>query len=251
VIIITQIKNENLRIKEWIEHHSWLGVSEFIIFDDYSTDNTLNILNKLKKNINIQIHFTDNVIFNYTQRQVNSINIGLNITKQYKQEIPLLIFDVDEFLVTDLNKNIMNILEQNFLNTKYQNYYLSSYDVQPIFDLNMPNITLQTTKRWSEYDRKTKQNGYWKERGKSITTNKRCSIIKNIHALHDFDESTGIGHAYNLSLLAKEQDMRLHHFRLPPNGYNEMNGSDHFFREFNEDDKSLFNMTKKRLNINS
>jgi hypothetical protein len=252
MIIITQFKNEELRLKDWIEHHYWLGFNQFLLFNDNSTDNSVKIIKSLQaNNINILLYSCNN-ISGYIERQLDSVNRGLQISASYEKEIPILITDVDEYLVSgkgkNYNKNIIDIVSKNFLSTHYDNYYILSYDIQPSYSLNTPHIMLQETNRWSENDRKTKQNGYWKERGKSLTTNKRCPIIKNIHGLHDFNTNTGVGHVYNKSLLANEWDMRLHHFRLPPSGYNDTCGSDHYFREFNENDDTLYNITLDRIN---
>lgn len=251
MIIITQFKNEEKRLKEWIEHHHWLGFKKFILYDDNSTDNSFQEIKNLQNSgIDIELYSVMSTDHRLHIRILDSVNRGLEITQNYSKELPILITEVDEFLVSGkntFNKNIYQLLQEKFLKTSYELYYIPSYDIKPTYDLTKSNICLQETKRWSEKDRKTKQNGIWKERGKSLTTNKRCPQIFNIHVLHDFDKVNGIGHVYNKTLLANEWDLRLHHFRLPPNGYENDMGSGEYFNQFDEDDYTLYNMNRERL----
>ena len=252
MIIITQFKNEEKRLKEWIEHHYWLGFNQFILYDDNSTDNSIDVIKNLQKNgINIELYSVYSKSSMLMDRIIESANRGLSIAKNYAKEIPILFTEVDEFLVSgknNYNKNIYDLISKKYLKTNNENIYIPSYDVKPSYDLNKDNITLQETHRWSEIDRKNKQKCSWATRGKSLTTNKRCPIVYNIHVLHDYDMKTGCGLVYNKSLLADEWDLRIHHFRLPSLGYNEDHGSGEFFKQFEENDFTLYNITKDRLN---
>lgn len=43
--LVTVVKNEGPYLKEWINHHLKLGVEKIVIIDNWSTDNTLEVLN--------------------------------------------------------------------------------------------------------------------------------------------------------------------------------------------------------------
>lgn len=40
-VIITQVKNQEHRIYDWMKYHHSEGFDSFVIFDDYSDDNTV------------------------------------------------------------------------------------------------------------------------------------------------------------------------------------------------------------------
>ncbi len=48
--LVTQQRNDYQRTIDWVEYHSKIGFDTFIIFDDNSTDDSLQVLNNLKLN---------------------------------------------------------------------------------------------------------------------------------------------------------------------------------------------------------
>ena len=50
------IRNEGNFLHEWFQYYISLGFSNFIIYDDESTDNTKNVLNYYSKIVNIHYH---------------------------------------------------------------------------------------------------------------------------------------------------------------------------------------------------
>ena len=59
--IITQSKDQGERLKDWVLYHYEEGFDTFLYFDDYSEDNSIEILNNLKEKyaINIIIRYSD------------------------------------------------------------------------------------------------------------------------------------------------------------------------------------------------
>ncbi len=52
IIIATMVKDEDDIVKEWVEYHGKIfGFTNLYIVDNYSSDKTFTILQKLKKNI--------------------------------------------------------------------------------------------------------------------------------------------------------------------------------------------------------
>ena len=57
--IITQVRNEGKRLLDWILYHKNIGIDQFIIYLDNCTDNSINILEKLSKTIDIKIRYAN------------------------------------------------------------------------------------------------------------------------------------------------------------------------------------------------
>ena len=58
--VITQIRNESKRLKEWVEFHSsFHKIDHFLFYLDNPEDNSEEILNELKKTYSIDYKFTN------------------------------------------------------------------------------------------------------------------------------------------------------------------------------------------------
>lgn len=231
MIIVAQFKNAANRLEEWLKHHSYIGFKKFFLYDDSSTDDSVKKIKELSE-LDITLLPSIQNSDDFNRRIVDSSNDALMKLKLINEEIPIAFIDVDEYLVSV--ENMIDIIQRDLIQTKYDILYVPSYDVKPTYDLDSNNITLSTKYRWSEQDRQTQLNGLYKNRGKSITTNKRCPKIENIHVLHD--QKNGIGLVKGVSTLSK--NIRIHHFRIPPQ-----------FNKFDQFDDTLINITTKRLNI--
>lgn len=230
MIIVTQFKNAANRLEEWLSHHSYIGFKKFFLYDDNSTDDSVKIIKDFT-GLDITLLKSIQSSYDLNRRIVDSYNDALMKLKFINEEIPIAFIDVDEYLVSV--ENMTDIIQRDLIQTKFDILYVPSYDVKTTYDLSSDNITLSTTYRWSEQDRQTQLNGLYKNRGKSITTNKRCPKIENIHVLHD--QINGKGLVKGISTLSK--DIRIHHFRTPP-----------LFDKFDQFDDTLINITKRRLN---
>ena len=96
-------KNEGSYLEEWIEYHKMLGVEKFFIYDNESTDNTLEILQPyIKSNL---------VEYCYYPGKKMQLKAYANCVKKFKRQTKYLGFlDIDEFIVPIKHKNIKDYL---------------------------------------------------------------------------------------------------------------------------------------------
>ena len=144
-IKLTIIRNEDNFLDEWFQYHISLGFINYIIYDDESSDNIIQILDFYKKIVHIEInridtlkmqHFTD--IFSYKQFDY-ILNIDVDEFLYVSPEIHLIKFlnenkekynsvlvipRVDCENAPNYNKNIKNleILKYNFFKNIHINY---------------------------------------------------------------------------------------------------------------------------------
>jgi hypothetical protein len=105
-------KNEEIVIKEWLEHYLYHGVQHFYLINDYSTDNFIKILKPYIQNGLITLF--DNDIEQIRGRQSLSYN---KFFKSILQETKwLAILDIDEYLYSPLEIDLKKIL------INYENY---------------------------------------------------------------------------------------------------------------------------------
>lgn len=170
--IITQIRNESKRLREWIDYHyTFYNVDYFLFYLDNPTDDSELILKDLKNKYNIDYKFTE-VIGHYQDnncilaisRQTRSFTEGYNMLKHDYDWIA--IFDVDEWIVPndvedfDIKKTLSQVKENI--------YYLPMYNFVPPFDYDK-SIINQNFNRWSEQERYDTNHG---DCGKSIIRGK-------------------------------------------------------------------------------
>lgn len=131
IISITTIKNEADIIESFVRYHSNI-MDLMIILDNGSTDDTLDILNKLKQEglpivvINDEDRYFEPFIkYNYL------LDVALN---EYSADI-ICPLDCDEFIVCDdanPRKLIENISHDSYLKLKWRTYVPTSYDDENI-----------------------------------------------------------------------------------------------------------------------
>ena len=114
-VIVTQAKDQSHRLLPWFLNHYEQGFDTFIFFDDYSVDNTKEVIYEIKNKYNINIIYcqTDGVgsirtleetrdsnVYNADEslhfRLCRSYNIGLQIVKQINPDAFVAFLDVDE-----------------------------------------------------------------------------------------------------------------------------------------------------------
>jgi len=210
--VITQIRNESKRLKEWVEFHSYFHkVDHFLFYLDNPEDNSEEILNELKKKYSIDYKFT-NPIGEYNGNYHNGGNLNRQL-ESFKDGFMSLrnnfdwisIFDVDEWIVPnniddyDLKKTLSEVNE-NIL-------YLPMYNFTPPFDYDKL-ITEQNFYRWSCQERI--DNGHL-SCGKSIIRGK-------IYLDKIFDVDVHLGpslHEYrnNVDFNSTNHTFRLHQFQ--------------------------------------
>ena len=107
VAIAAIAKNEALYLREWLAYHVLLGISDFIIYDNESTDDTSVILREAQ-NCKIITRTWDTV--EGSSPQISAYN---DIVKKYSSFYDFCFFiDIDEFLLPTADLNITTILSQ-------------------------------------------------------------------------------------------------------------------------------------------
>ena len=96
-------KNEGRYLQEWIEYHKMLGVEKFFIYDNESSDDTLEILQPY-----IDSNLVEYVYFPGKKMQLKAYS---NCVKRHKHQTKYLGFlDIDEFIVPIKHKTIPDYL---------------------------------------------------------------------------------------------------------------------------------------------
>ena len=207
--IVTQARNESLRLIEWISFHQKIGFEKIVIFDDASTDNSIEKIKSIdgvfvKRTVDHGRRFdtSDPNVYSgardYHERQMMSFREGMQLLKQEDCDW-VAIIDVDEFIVPQ-NANDARDYFSN-LPSNVERVYVASYDMQYPFDLQKPLIP-QSLYRWSEKTRvegtaKGHSPGLYQTRGKSIV--KLASWDGNVIGVHDVTKSQFISSGTELS----------------------------------------------------
>jgi len=227
--IITQSKDQSKRLKDWILYHFEQGFDTFVYYDDYSEDDSIEILNNLKINygLNIIIKFSDGIgnkkskiemsnsesyggdtSINY--RIIRSYNSGLNLIKQHNPDAICAFLDVDEFLVSNTSEKITEIIRRNFKEENTNLVYIHSFDIKNDYNLNDWYISDENTNlRWDYLSRSESD---FKNRGKSVCIAKSIDEIYQrpnfVHQLREIGPEEDV--SYN-----NFEKLRIHHFRKP------------------------------------
>lgn len=128
VVTLSWVRNESDIIETFVRFHCSI-VDKMVIIDHRSNDDTLDILNQLKRE-NLPIEVRSNRSNRHCQAEMIS-----KLLKEFSNEFDWLIpLDADEFVVSDFNlKQILNSLaidKQYFLH--WHNYSLTNGDISEI-----------------------------------------------------------------------------------------------------------------------
>jgi len=242
MFIITQVRNEENRIIEWINYHSKIiGIEKFIIFDDNSNDKTKDFILNIKNEFVIELFDTEKIgeysesknpdIYGTSdlhKRILNSMNNGLKFLKNDEKNLKKWVFfiEVDEFIKQEMN--IINYIET--IPKNINRLWIPSYDFCDNFVINN-NILNQSKYRWSE---KTRNNNFI---GRCKSALKIVEYEQNIECIHNLDSSPCVrtsGSIFNDDKSMIRQDrigIKLFHYRKPS-----------LFSVFDEYDDSLCNL---------
>ena len=204
--IVTQLKNENLRIKEWIDFHLKNGFDKVIIYLDHPTDNSETVLKEICQSNSNVIYFstilgipmqtpygtiyTSTTSYNSSNDYLGNLSIAYSLAYSYKRGLNYIkenykitqhdwvaFIDVDEFIVKtgdcDLKDFLIDIDEIDRL-------YITSYDMKCPIDLEK-SVIEQSLYRWSD---ETRNNSVFKARGKMMS---RIHNLFDIHCCHSLD----------------------------------------------------------------
>ena len=225
-IIITQLKNQSNRIKDWILYHYAEGFDGFIIFDDFSEDSTEEEIIKIrdKFNINIIVKKTDGLGNSYglmackdsnsyggdsslSDRILRTINTGYEMAYNINPNSFCAFIDVDEFIMTNSDKKVTDVIHEKF-GLNYKQIQIRNIDVLHNYELTdwyTNNIDLKT---WNYEDLRNHE--VWKYRNKAVLKTGFCKLLKFIHCPcqeGDKESYTYIEDDFN--------ELRLLHFRTP------------------------------------
>ena len=196
--IVTQVKNEEFRIEEWVNFHLNIGFDKIIFYVDYPNDKTLDIIQSLSsKNSNI-IWFYTNHSYTYNNYKTandyggndalidgikQSFNNGLEYIKQnynITKNDWVAFIDVDEYIVQTGKYSLDEFLYK--IDPVADRIYFTSYDMKCPLNLN-ESVIEQSLYRWSDITRNTGNNGLFSSRGKSMSKVSNLFQIACVHCL--------------------------------------------------------------------
>lgn len=201
ICIVTQLKNEAKRIREFVEFHiNKIGIDKIIIYADDPLDNSIEVIQSLiNEGYNVKLCNTDGV--GYTSRFYTSpndyggqISFIDRIRRSYLTEMNYMnsnetvdgndwaIFvDVDEFLIPTADLTIHEYVEK-IVPSDINRIFLPSYDMICPIDLDKSVID-QAVYRWSDATRDYAKDGYFKNRHKSMTRICKTNRVDCVHQI--------------------------------------------------------------------
>ncbi|MCL2923064.1 MAG: glycosyltransferase family 92 protein [Trichodesmium sp. MAG_R04] len=100
------MKNEGPYLKEWLEFHKLVGVQRFYLYNNHSTDNTLDIVRPYRENNEV-------VIQNWPVKNGQQMKAYNHFLEKYKNESEWIAFiDLDEFLFPTEKNDLREVLEE-------------------------------------------------------------------------------------------------------------------------------------------
>jgi hypothetical protein len=110
ISVISMIKNEAPYIKEWIEYHKIIGVEKFYIFDNYSDDNTKEVLQPYIVSQEVEYElFPETAEKCDLGTQVSAFHKGIEKAREESKWVAMI--DADEFIVPMKYKTIPEFLD--------------------------------------------------------------------------------------------------------------------------------------------
>lgn len=177
--IVTQLKNEKLRIEEWVKYHLKNGFDKIIIYLDYPTDGSDDLVKNITQKLKVEYFYTNHgVTVDYKSPNdyagnvsiayalVNSYQRGLNYIKETHRigvDDWVAFIDVDEFIVKTGSLELKDFLCG--VDDRIDRLYIPSYDMKCPIDLNM-SVVKQSLYRWSD---DVRNNSIFNSRGKMIS----------------------------------------------------------------------------------
>ncbi|MEM1171057.1 MAG: glycosyltransferase family 92 protein [Cyanobacteria bacterium P01_H01_bin.35] len=100
------MKNEGPYLREWLEFHKLVGVERFYLYNNHSSDNTLDILGPYRENNEV-------VMQNWPVRNGQQMKAYNHFLEKYKHESKWIAFiDLDEFVFPTEKNDLREILEE-------------------------------------------------------------------------------------------------------------------------------------------
>lgn len=184
------IKNEAPYIREWIKYHKLLGIENFYIFNNDSTDALDNVLHPFLAEGNVHLYNLSGKV-----RQLDAYNIGLKLAR--KSGNYLLVLDADEFLfLRDKSDNITEIVNHFFKDNKLAGGIVFNWCIygSSHFEKRQSGLVTQIYTYRSNFDFENNKNV------KSLVDPEKTAAFTNPH----FAEYYGNYQAFNLQGKAVE-----------------------------------------------
>jgi hypothetical protein len=233
-VIITQLKDQSDRIKDWILYHHEQGFDTFIMYDDSSEDDTVEKMKLIRDsyNINIIINKSDGFgnVYSFencknsesyhgdvtlSDRIRRSFTSGNNIVKSINPDAISVFVDVDEFLVSNLDEKISTTIENELKNRNIDQLVINSFDVlDDGYELgDWYTTNKRTSKRWDSLKFKE----YGLNRYKSLVISAKMDEAVHVHYLRLIEGRTEatLQELIDSKYRIDDYKLRIHHFRKP------------------------------------
>ncbi|MEB3343449.1 glycosyltransferase family 92 protein [Okeania sp.] len=122
------MKNEGPYIVEWLEFHKLVGVERFYLYDNTSTDNTIDVLQPYVE--------SGEVIYYYWPHKPGQMSAYSHCLKNHKYDSEWIAFiDLDEFLFPTVADKITDIIDEfsqvSALGVNWMNFGTSGHEKKP------------------------------------------------------------------------------------------------------------------------
>ena len=118
VCIAAMFQNESRFLKEWIDYHQSVGVKQFILYNNNSTDDYLEILAPYISSSNVILidwpseHEANDFIHHNFEVQIGAYNHALEFVRGKYEWLALI--DIDEYIVPVNESTIIKTLKKHF-----------------------------------------------------------------------------------------------------------------------------------------
>ncbi|QWE08978.1 glycosyltransferase family 2 protein [Polynucleobacter ibericus] len=163
IILASQYKNESMRVVEWLEYYRDRGITDFILCDDHSTDNSIEVINGVA-GINV-IHFSslstptrfsgssDTELYKWDlehpqNQHKNFRRMFAYACEHFDADTAIGFLDMDEFIFTNARKSLVEVISESI--KPYAVMSICSFEVDSrTFELNGQSLLAQTTRSMS------------------------------------------------------------------------------------------------------
>ena len=168
IVIANQFKNEGKRLREWLEYYRDRGITDFVLVNDHSTDNSIEVINSVVGvNVTVMDSPFNNLNFNNskdTEHYKGNIALAETIStnfrrvhqfvlQKYGRETILGFFDVDEYIVGQTKNlaEVINATASQYLISSICSFEIDSDTIDLDSDVPFIKQTTRSTSTSSRY----------------------------------------------------------------------------------------------------